>query len=296
MKILLVGAGGMLSRDLWDALNEKHEVFGSDLNKKPGHIPETQWMPFDITDQKDTYGKVSKLNPELIINTAAYSDVDGCEKQPDMAFRINALGTRNLCIACQRFDTTLCHISTDYVFDGRNPPDEGYSENDKTNPINVYGKSKYWAEFYVKHLLNKFYILRVAWLFGIGRNNFVSFVIISVRENKEIKIVRDQWGSPTYTKDIAGAISLLMEKPAYGIYHMTNSGKTSRENQVEEIFKILGKPTKVSLIEPGEVYLAQRPQKSYLKNYFWQLEGFKPIRPWQEATKDFILSYTKAGL
>ncbi|MFH0807533.1 MAG: dTDP-4-dehydrorhamnose reductase, partial [Elusimicrobiota bacterium] len=246
MKILLIGASGMLSRDMWDAFNEKHELYGSDVSTRPEFIPEKQWSVFDITNLEDTYEKISRLNPELVINTAAYSDVDGCEKNPDLAFRINALGTRNICTACQRFDAVLCHISTYYVFDGVNPPEEGYCEQDKTNPINVYGKSKYWAEFYVKHMLNKFYILRVAWLFGKGRNNFVSFVINSAIENKEIKIVKNQWGSPTYTKDVAQAVSLLVEKPSYGIYHMTNSGKTSREEQVKEIFKLTGKSAKVS--------------------------------------------------
>ncbi|OGS20622.1 MAG: dTDP-4-dehydrorhamnose reductase [Elusimicrobia bacterium RIFOXYA2_FULL_40_6] len=294
MKILITGAGGLLGCDLFKTLNAEHEVYGCGRIENPEYIPQNRWMKLDITDQEDTYRKISKLNPEIVINTAAFSDVNGCEKDPELAFKINALGTRNLCVACQRFDATLCHISTDYVFDGKNPPAEGYSEYDKTNPLSLYAKSKYWAEFYVKHLLNKFYILRVAWLFGTRRNNFVSYVLESIEKQKEIKVVKGQWGSPTYTKDVSEAISLLIKKPTYGIFHMTNTGKASRESLVEEIFRITGTSTKIALIDPNDIYIAPRPEKSFLRNYIWQLEGYRPIRTWQEAIKEFIATQNRA--
>ena len=289
MKILITGASGLLGYDLWKTLKDEHELYASGRGDNPDFINTKQWINLDITNQQETFEKVTKLNCDLVIHSAAHSNVDDCQKNPELAFKINALGTRNICVACQRFDTTMCYISTDYVFDGKNTPEDGYTEFDKTNPLSIYAKSKYWGEFYVKHLLNKFYIARVAWLFGSGRNNnFVSYTLNSIKEKKEINVVKNNWGSPTYTKDAARAISSLIKKPLSNIYHITNSGKASRETITDTIFKYVGKSTKLNVFDPEQFCKAPRPMKSYLKGYNLHLEGFEPMRPWQEAVKEFI--------
>jgi len=275
---------------LWNELKGKHEIYGSDMSEPPAYVSLSEWSKFDITDQQDTYNKISKINPELIIHTAAFSDVDGCEKNPAAAYRVNALGTRNICTACQRFDSALCYISTDYVFSGEDTPEGGYREFDRTDPQGIYGKSKYLGEFYVKHLLNKFYIIRTSWLFGKNRKNFISYVVESVKEKKKVTVVKDQFGIPTYTKDLASAISRLIEKSCYGIFHITNSNSASRKEIVDEIFKILNKSTKTVFKTRKELFFAPRPSNSTLRNFIWETEGFKPLRPWQEALREFIQS------
>ena len=290
MKILITGVSGMLGYDLWNELKGKHEIYGSDMSEPPAYVSLSEWSKFDITDQQDTYNKISKINPELIIHTAAFSDVDECEKNPAAAYRVNALGTRNICTACQRFDTALCYISTDYVFSGENTPEGGYKEFDRTDPQGIYGKSKYLGEFYVKHLLNKFYIIRTSRLFGKNRKNFISYVVESVKEKKKVTVVKDQFGIPTYTKDLAYAISQLVEKPLYGIFHITNSNWASRKEVVEEIFKILKESTGTVFKTRKELFFAPRPRDSTLRNFIWETEGFKPLRPWQEALREFIQS------
>lgn len=288
MRVLVTGINGLLGYDVWQAFEKKHEIFGCDNSEKPDFLDKKQWLNFDITDEKITYETITKVNPDLVLHLAAYSDVDGCEKRPDVAYRVNASGTRNIAVACQRFDTAMCYISTDYVFDGDNTPEEGYGEADRTNPCGVYGKSKYMGEYYVRHLLNKFYIVRTAWLFGSKRNNFVTGIVNSVKENKKITVVRDQTGSPTYTKDLAEALLELVEKPLYGVYHITNSGWTDRVGIVNEVFKLLGEKTEVELKTRKEVFFAPRPADSRMKNLMWRVEGFKPLRTWQEAVKEFI--------
>lgn len=294
MRILITGANGLLGYDLWHCLKDKHELYATGRSEPPEFINIKNFIQLDITDQESTYKKVSKLNPELVIHLAAISDVDFCERNPELAFKVNSLGTRNIAVACQRFDTVLCYISTDYVFDGKNIPEAGYSEFDKVNPVNTYAKTKYYGEFYVKHLLNKFFIIRTAWLFGKYKKNFVSYVIESIRNKKEINVVTDQSGSPTYTYDLSIAISELIteledgKKQTYGIYHITNTGGAERFEIVNEIFKLMKTSTEIIKKTRSEVYFAPRPRDSRLNNYIWQLEGYKPLRSWQEALKEFL--------
>jgi dTDP-4-dehydrorhamnose reductase len=289
MRILIIGSSGMLGFEVCDQLaKNNHEICMMDLVNTYAKGTAPNFYPVDITDLEKTYTTISKINPDLVINTVAVSNVDECERNPESAYRVNSLGVRNVALACQRFDAVMCHISTDYVFSGENTPADGYVESDVTNPQNVYGKSKQLGEFYVKHLLNKFCIVRTSYLFGKRKHNFASWVIQSVNERKKIKVVRDQYGSPTYTKDLAKAIARLVEKPFYGIYHLTNSGGASRQEFVEEIFKVLGKSTEVEIVDGDKVFFAPRPRDSRLKNYMWHLEGFKPLRPWQDALKEFI--------
>ncbi len=295
MRILITGACGMLGRDLVEVFSEGQELYLLDVQKFPSSMSsQFSTLTLDITDSARTYREVTKINPDIVIHSAAYTDVDGCETNRDLAFRVNALGTRNIALACQRFDTELLYISTDFVFDGEKG--EPYLEFDRPNPQNIYGKSKYWGELYVESLVNKFYIVRSSWLFGKNGKNFVSTILDLAKQKKEIEVVNDQIGSPTYTKDLAQAIAQLIggeskdsitRASLYGIWHITNSGQCSWYEFAGEILQdsdVLVKPiTSEELNRP-----AKRPRFSALENSVRKLQGWKPLRHWKEALKDYL--------
>jgi dTDP-4-dehydrorhamnose reductase len=292
MRILVTGCNGLLGNDIWKALSSEHEVYASDITECRFNAEKGRFLRLDVMDQKQTYDKISKLNPDVVIQLAVYSDVEGCEQNPEKAFSINALGTRNVCLACQRFDSALCYISTDYVFDGENTPPGGYCEFDQPDPQSVYAKSKYYGELYVKLLLNKFYIVRTAWLFGTGRKNFVAAVVDKINKKEKINVVSDQRGSMTYTKDLAMALNELIKKETYGIYHLTNAESASRLETVEFLFNLLGQRTELNMVTRSAFFTAKRPKDSSLNNLIWKLDGFNPLRNWRDAVYDFVRSST----
>lgn len=295
MRILITGACGMLGRDLVEVLSEGQELYLLDVQKFPASMSsQFSTLSLDITDSAKTYREVTKINPDIVIHSAAYTDVDGCETNRDLAFRVNALGTRNIALACQRFDTELLYISTDFVFNGEKG--EPYLEFDRPNPQSIYGKSKYWGELYIESLLNRFYIVRSSWLFGKNGKNFVSTILNLAKQKKEIEVVNDQIGSPTYTKDLAQAVAQLIGKEGkdsitraslYGIWHITNSGQCSWYEFAREILQdsdVLVKPiTSEELNRP-----AKRPKFSVLENGVRKLQGWKSLRHWKEALKDYL--------
>jgi len=285
----------MLGRDLVDVLSEDQELYLLDMQKFPSSLSsQFSTLTLDITDSTRTYREVTRINPDIVIHTAAYTDVDGAETNTDLAFRVNALGTRNIALACQRFDTELLYISTDFVFDGEKG--ESYLEFDRPNPQSIYGKSKYWGELYIDSLLNRFYIVRSSWLFGKNGKNFVTTMLNLAKQKKEIEVVNDQIGSPTYTKDLARAIAQLIGREdkdsitrasLYGIWHITNSGQCSWYEFAGEILQdsdVLLKPiTSEELNRP-----AKRPKFSVLENSVRKLQGWKSLRHWKEALKDYL--------
>ena len=295
MRILITGACGMFGRDLIEVLSEGHELYLLDVKPFPVSLSsQFSTLPLDITDGEKTYRQVTKINPDIVIHTAAYTDVDGCETNRDLAFRINGLGTRNIALTCQRFDTELLYISTDYVFDGEKG--EPYAEFDRPNPQSIYAKSKYWGELYINSLSNRFYIIRSSWLFGKNGKNFVTTILNLAKEKKEIEVVNDQIGSPTYTKDLARAIAQLIgaeredssnRANLYGIWHITNSGQCSWYEFAREILQgsgVLVKPISSEKLNRP----AKRPKFSVLDNYVWRLQGWEPLRHWKEALKDYL--------
>jgi len=291
MKILITGASGMLGYDLWSALggSAEHDLFGLGRGDCPEFIHNRQnWLRLDLTDPATTYQGITKVNPELVIHTAALTNVDFCELNPEKAYLTNTLGTRNITLACQRFDAAMLYISTDYVFAGGK--DTPYREDDQPNPINTYGKTKYGGEFYLRHLLNKFYIVRTAWLFGKRRKNFISEIVDQLQSSNEIRIVADQVGSPTYTKDLAQAISQLIKKNLYGVYHLTNQGGCSRFELAQGIVRLLGSKSRVIPLSQRELHRpALRPNYSVLENYNWQIQGFELLRNWKEAVGEYLI-------
>jgi len=296
MRILITGACGMLGRDLVEALSEGNELYLLDIEPFPSSLTSRfATAKLDITDSGRTYREVSRLNPDIVIHAAAYTDVDGCETNKDLAVRVNTLGTCNIALACQRFDTELLYISTDYVFDGEKG--EPYVEFDNLNPLSIYGKSKYWGELYVKSLLNRFFIVRSSRLFGKNGENFVTRILKVAKEKKEVEVVDDQIGSPTYTKDLARAILQLVGREGkesngrpslYGIWHITNSGQCSWYEFAREILQ--GSEVRVKPITSEKLNRpARRPKFSVLENYIWKLQGWKPLRHWKEALKDYLI-------
>lgn len=285
MKVLLTGAGGLLGHDLWGRLEKFHEVSAIGRTQ-PAYVLSPQWRAADLTDEEAVYRIVSRDNPDLVIHTAAYNDVDGAERHPDDAYRVNALACRNLAAACQRFDTVLMSVSSDYVFDGVEPPAGGYREFDACHPVSRYGESKYWGERFVGSLLNKFFIVRTAWLFGPGRATWVDRVAAAVREQAEIKAVRDMVGSPTYTPDLADAMIQLIDRRSYGIYHLTNSGSCSRVELAQEVARLVApeETARIRVLTQAELGLpARRPPNSTLQNLYWRLNGHEPLRDWKKA-------------
>ncbi len=275
MKVLIIGAEGMLGHDLVDVLSKKHEISISTI------------YTLDITDINKTIEAVGKINPDIVIHAAAFTDVDGSQSQADLAYRVNSLGTRNVAVACKETDSALVYISTDYVFDGtKGSP---YYEHDQTNPLGVYGKTKLLGEVYIRDLVSKFYIVRTSWLYGYHGPNFVTTMLKLAETHKHISVVGDQIGSPTYTVDLAKAIEKLIEKPVYGIYHITNSESCSWYEYAQLIFEIAGKEVDLKPVTTKEFGSpAPRPKFSVLENYNWKMEGFPAIRSYKEALKEYM--------
>ena len=265
----------MLGHDLEEVLCDGHELVL------------TTSKTLDITDKEHTIDFICDVKPDIVINSAAYTDVDGCEANQDMAYAVNGEGVRNLAVACDKIDCPLLHISTDYVFKGKN--DRPWVEDDEVNPINVYGKSKLKGEEAILEILDKYFIVRTAWLYGINGRNFPGTMLELARNHSEITVVYDEVGCPTYTRDLAEAISQLIETDHYGIYHVTNSGSCSWCEFARYIFDVAERDVKVVPVTASEfARAASRPSYSVLENRNWIKNGFKPLRNYKEAIKEYI--------
>ena len=274
MKILITGSNGMLGHDLVDAL-ENHELIL------------TNSKTLDITDKNHTIEFIRDAKPDVVINSAAYTDVDGCEENQDLAYAVNGDGVRNLALACRKVNCPLVHISTDYIFNGKN--DRPWVEDDEIGPISVYGKSKLKGEQAILETLDKYFIVRTAWLYGINGRNFPKTMLELAENHSEITVVYDEVGTPTYTPDLALGISKLIETDYYGIYHLTNSGSCSWCEFAKYIFEVAGKDVNVIPVTAAEFARpAPRPSYSVLENKNWIEKGFKPLRSYKEAIKEYI--------
>ena len=275
MKIMIIGSEGMLGHDLVDVLSVDNEVSITTIDT------------LDITDINKTIKTVKENNPDVLIHAAAFTDVDGSESNPDLAFKVNATGTRNVAVACQQANCAMVYICTDYVFDGTNS--SPYHEYDQTHPLGVYGKTKHTGELYIRDLLNKFYIIRTSWLYGYHGPNFVTTMLNLAKKTKDISVVNDQIGSPTYTVDLANAIALLIKKPTYGIYHITNSENCSWYDFATEIFNQAQIEVNLKPVTTEEFPRpAPRPKYSVLENYNWNMEGYPKMRSYKEALTDYL--------
>ena len=278
MKVLIVGSQGMLGTDLT-------RVF---VSKKEDEIVRTDRRELDITDIDSTIKFVAEVKPEIVINCSAYTNVDGCESDADNAYKINAMGVRNLAVATNEVNAAIVHISTDYVFDGEKGG--SYLEHDKVNPLNVYGETKWIGEEFIRNHCSRHYIARTQWLFGNGANNFVTTMMSLAKRGDVLTVVNDQFGCPTYTVDLANAIHELIRKPEYGTYHITNSDIVSWYDFTHEILEQTGAENiTVNACESNQFQRpAKRPKYSPLENYLWRVSGHKPLRGFKEALSDYL--------
>jgi len=280
-KILVIGAKGMLGRDLVETLRSsfpKDEITGWDLEE------------IDIQEERSTVTRIKDLGPGVIINVAAYTDVDGCELDEKKAFTINAEGMKHVALGAAACGAKAVILSTDYIFDGKK--DRPYLEEDPPNPLNVYGRSKWKGEQYVQELVKDALIVRTQWLYGKHGKNFVASILRQAREKDVLSVVNDQVGSPTYTLDLSQAIALLIEREVRGIFHVANSDSCTWYHYARTILKLSGiEGIKVVPISSKELANpAVRPAYSVLDTKKLKQETGLTLRPWTEALRDYLSS------
>jgi dTDP-4-dehydrorhamnose reductase len=272
----ILGAGGMLASAIEKTLKD------SSLNYYS--FSEEQ---LDITSHASLRDQLSQITPSIIINTAAYTDVDGCEENVELAFAVNAEGAENVARVSAELGAKLIHISTDYVFNGKKQ--SAYKPTDMPDPQSIYGKSKLEGETAIKRACDKYLILRTSWLFGPWGRNFVKTMLAMAENNNEIRVVDDQKGSPTYTMDLARALIDLAGSDLMGVHHLTNSGSCSWYEFAEAILKITGKNVPLIPVTTEEFPRpAERPVNSVLDcNSITNYLG-KPLPTWQEAVRHYL--------
>lgn len=277
MTILITGGEGQLGLELCARLEKSNKDY---------KIIATNRQTLDITNSNQL-GQFFKDNlPDVVINCAAYTAVDQCETNIEEAYKVNALGPKNLAIACDKIGAKLVQISTDYVFDGDNLAP--IREDNPVNPQTIYGKSKYLGEENVKMFCKKHFIIRTAWLYGEG-DNFVRTMLKLAQTNTDLKVVGDQYGSPTSTKDLASGILALVETDHYGTFHGVCQGMCSWYDFAVKIFEIKGVNVRVSKVT-SEAFPrpAKRPKYSVLDNFMFTLYGINHFRHWEEALEDYL--------
>jgi dTDP-4-dehydrorhamnose reductase len=275
MKVLILGGTGLLGTDIHKAMKADWDVLALGS------------ADVDITKLDAVHHAVKTHKPDVVINSAALSNVDKCESEPDASYLVNAIGPKNIAMACRDSNARMVQISTDYVFDGaqKNP----YTEFDGTNPINVYGKSKLAGEQFVRDISNNYLIVRTAWLFGERRNHFVDYVIDSLEKGNEITAVRDMVSSPTFSVDVAETIKKLIILDQTGVFHACNKGYCSRVELVEEIMKIEKKNGNLNIVNQSQWKKpAKRPVFSALRNYHMALINEDDMAGWRDALKRYI--------
>ncbi|RPH95280.1 dTDP-4-dehydrorhamnose reductase [candidate division KSB1 bacterium] len=277
-RILLTGHKGMLGRELFHVSRELgKEVIGVDL-------PEC-----DITNRKQTETAVFDAKPDFILHAAAFTAVDRCESEADMAYLVNATGTQNVCLAAQKLDVPLMYLSTDYIFDSAKPHPLPYDEWDAANPMSVYGKSKWAGECFVRDLCAKHFIVRISWLCGHGGTNFVETILKLAKERDELKVVNDQHGSPTFVNDLVPELIRLSENGAYGTYHITNRGFTTWFEFAKKIVELTGLKTRVMPCTTEEFPRpAPRPKNSRLSPRLYENTLGNRMPTWEEGLKKYL--------
>ena len=276
MKIVITGARGQLGTEL---INQLKYIEGIDV------IP-TDRDELNIIDINSVNEFLLNNKPDVVINCAAHTAVDLCETDVENAYKINAVGPRNLAIVCEKIGAKLVQVSTDYVFDGNGT--RPYREDDKTCPNSIYGTSKLMGENFVREFCSRYFIVRTAWLYGEG-NNFVRTMLKLAETNKELNVVNDQFGSPTSTVDLAKAIIDLMTTEHYGVYHGTCEGQCSWYDLAKKIFEIKNIDIKVNPVTSEEFKRpAPRPAYSVLDNFMLKLVGLNSFRNWEESLKEYL--------
>lgn len=283
-KIIVTGCNGQLGRAI-NALykgNTEVELINTDV----AAFASDTVRALDITDIEAVNAMFEEVKPYAVINCAAYTAVDACETNQDIAFKVNVIGPRNLAIAADKVGAKTVHISTDYVFDGTK--ETPYFESDNVCPQSVYGETKAEAEKYVSMMTNRFFIFRTAWLYGDGKN-FVKTMLRLSEDHDVVRVVNDQFGSPTSAEELAKAIDSLLFTDNYGIYHATCEGSCNWAEFAAEIFRLAGKSTKVEGITTAEYNApANRPAHSVLENRMLKSVGGYMFCDWHDAIVKYI--------
>ena len=299
MKVLVTGVGGQLGHDLVNQVYTRcHEVTGSDIHKEYAGIQDgspvtaAPYISLDITDEKAVKDTFLKLRPDAVIHCAAWTAVDAAEEEEnrEMVHRINALGTKYIAGAARETGAKMLYLSTDYVFDGQGnrpwqPDDRCYA------PLNVYGQSKLEGELAVSSILEKYFIVRIAWVFGLNGKNFIKTMINVGKTHDTVRVVNDQIGTPTYTYDLARLLVDMNETEKYGYYHATNEGGyISWYDFTKEIYRQAGYKTEVLPVSTEEYGLskAARPFNSRLDKSKLVEAGFTPLPTWQDALSRYL--------
>jgi len=283
MRIAIIGANGQLGSDVTSVL------------KKNGYdVSELTHNEIEISNIDCVDVVLKDIKPDVVVNTAAFHNVPRCEEEPEKAFLVNGVGTMNLARISNDIDATLIHISTDYVFDGEKK--SPYVEIDPPAPLNVYGNTKLSGEYFIRAIANKYYILRVSGLYGEnpcrakGGYNFVELMLKKAKEQDEVRVVNDEFLTPTFTKEVARQISKMLKKmPGYGLYHATAEGSCSWYEFAQAIFEITDTEVNLKEAAPGEFASGvKRPKYSVLENYNLKKAGINIFKHWKESLEEYI--------
>ena len=276
MKILILGHRGMLGSDLMLRMGVDHDVTGKDVGD------------FDIIVEDDCGRVIAECSPDVVINTAAYTNVDGCETDRERCFAVNAVGVKNIALACRGKGIRIVHFSTDYIFDGRK--ETPYVEEDEPAPLNVYGASKLEGERFLQAFSDRWLLIRTAWLYGRNGKNFVKTILEKAAAVKTLDVVDDQIGAPTYSWDLAAAVQLLIEGGHEGLFHLTNRGRCSWHEFACKILQYAGKnDVTVRPIPSADLARpAVRPSWSVLSSRKFSEATGKAMRFWQIALQDYL--------
>ncbi len=292
MKILITGASGQLGTEIQRQLKNGGSALGCVPERlKNATVIATDVAELDITDRDATIAYVRRHQPDTIISCAAFTNVDGCETNPEAAFKVNAIGASNLAQAAERINARLIHVSTDYVFRGEG--DKPLDESERVDPKSVYGKTKALGEEYVKNFCHRYFIVRTAWLYGYAGKNFVKTIVNAGKKFGKLEVVSDQLGNPTNAEDLAHHILQLAVSHDYGVYHCTGEGVCSWYEFASEIIRLSGVDATVTPCTSAEYSAkhpaaADRPAWSALENRMLACTVGNHMRDWKEALADFF--------
>ena len=283
MKVFVTGVKGQLGFDVVNELEKRGiEAVGVDIQE------------MDITDKESVNRVIRKAAPDAVIHCAAYTAVDAAEDNEELCRRVNAEGTANIAKVCRELDIKMMYISTDYVFDGQG--ERPWEPDDERHPLNVYGQTKYEGELAVTNALEKYFIVRIAWVFGINGKNFIKAVLNKAKTTDTLTVVNDQFGSPTYTYDLARLLVDMILTDRYGFYHATNEGICSWYEFACEIFRQAGIPVTVVPVSSAQYPAkAKRPFNSRMSKDKLTQNGFERLPSWQDALGRYLEALRREG-